>query len=151
VRRTSALALAAALTVSVAACGGPSTSAPVEFAATTSQVHALGATVVGVSHDRARLDVALHNVGAQVDALLSITCTCANAVEIHDVGHGSTLGPSVAAVTLPSEKMVFFEAGGRQIVLTGLTEPLASGDTVDLTFTFRISPSATAVATVKAH
>jgi copper(I)-binding protein len=150
VSRTPALALAAALAVSVTSCGSTSTSRPVDIAATTSAVHVLGATVVAGSHDGARLDVALHNVGTQTDALLSITCTCAN-VEIHDVGHGSKLGPTVDAVTLPSEQMVFFETGGRQIVLTGLTEPLAFGDTVDLTFTFRISPPLTAVATVKTH
>lgn len=146
-RRLAVLAMIGLLT----ACGGgSSTSLPTDLVGTPSaEVHVLSPTVVPESGGTADANLALHNAGAARDRLVGVSCTCATAAEIHGGSTAGDAGP-VDSISLPPDKVVFFGPGGPHIVLLGLTQSLAAGDTVTLSFTFEIAEPTTAVATVVA-
>jgi len=146
-RRLAVLAIAGVLS----ACGGASSSSlPTDLSGTpTSEIHVLSPTVMPESGGSADADLALHNAGADPDRLVGVSCTCATAAEIHGGSAAGDAGP-VDSISLPPDKAVFFGPGGPHIVLLGLTQPLAAGDTVTLSFTFEIADPASAIATVVA-
>ena len=146
-RRLAVLAMAGLLS---ACAGGSSSSLPTDLAGTpTSEVHVLSPTVVPGSGGSADADLALHNAGTARDRLIGVSCTCATAAEIHGGSVGGDTGP-VDSVPLPPDKVVFFGSGGPHIVLLGLTQPLAAGDAITLSFTFEIAEPTSAIATVVA-
>lgn len=146
-RRLALLAMAGLLS---ACAGGSSSSLSTDLTGEpTSEVHVLSPTVVPESGGSADADLALHNAGTVRDRLVGVACTCATAAEIHGGSDRGDTGP-VDSIPLPPDKVVFFGPGGPHIVLLGLTQPLAAGDTVTLSFTFEIADPTSAVATIVA-
>lgn len=134
----------------LAACRGAGSSglpsAPAE-SVSASDVHALAPVVTPAGTDTADVALGLHNAGTTRDRLLGVSCTCATAAEIHGGSAAGDTGP-VSGIPLPPDKVVFFGPGGPHIVLLGVTQTLAPGGTVTLSFTFETSAPATATATV---
>lgn len=130
------------------ACGGATTaSLPTDLAGTAAQVHVLSARVTLGAQGTAEASLALHNAGAQTDRLTGVSCTCAIAAELHGASQAGDLGP-VDSIALPPDEEVELGSGGPHVVLLGLTQPLAPGDTVTLQLTFETAPPTTAVAEV---
>jgi copper(I)-binding protein len=107
------------------------------------------AATVTPDGEQADAELAIHNAATTADALTGVSCTCATAAEIHGAGPSGDVGP-VDSVKLPPDKVVTFAPGGPHIVLIGLRQPLAPGDTVTLELTFAHAPPLSAVAEARA-
>ncbi|NCV96174.1 MAG: copper chaperone PCu(A)C [Actinobacteria bacterium] len=75
------------------------------------------------------------------DAILyaDVDFSIAMSTEVHETltaADGSTTTQMVESVPLPAGQPVAFEPGGLHIMLMGLKQPLALGDTVAVTLTF---------------
>jgi len=142
------LALVAVIGLLSGCGGGASTSLPTDLAGTpASEVHVLSPTLTPEGGDAADAEFALHNAGSTRDRLVGVSCTCATAAEIHGGSAAGDTGP-VDSIALPPDEAVFFGPGGPHVVLLGLTQTPAPGDTVTLSFTFEIAAPTTATATV---
>jgi copper(I)-binding protein len=140
-----------ALAILLAACGGassPSTSATPSIPVSTSEMHAIAATVTPNGQD-ADASLGIHNGTGSPDWLVGVSCTCATAAEIHGANSHGDVGP-VAGVPLPPDTVVLFAPGGPHIVLVGLTQPLTTGGTVTLELSFAHAPPTQVVAEIKA-
>jgi copper(I)-binding protein len=139
-----------AVAVVLSACGANTAaqSSPSVTAAPESDIHVFAATVT-LDGEQGDAEVAIHNAATSPDALTGVSCTCATAAEIHGGGPSGDPGP-VPSVKLPSNKVVTFAPGGPHIVLIGLTQPLAAGDTVTLELTFAHAAPLSTVAEVRA-
>lgn len=78
------------------------------------------------------------NDGEAVDALIAVMSDVAERVEIHETtleGGQAQMHP-VGSVEIPAGDQMAFEPGGFHVMLFGLVEPLAEGDTISLTLSF---------------
>jgi copper(I)-binding protein len=78
------------------------------------------------------------NSGA-ADQLLSVSTEVAEAVELHNLIVENNVGRMrpVQNVEVPANGQVAFEPGGYHVMLIGVKQTLAPGDTVPLTLTFQ--------------
>ena len=144
------LALVAVIGLLSGCGGGASTSVPTDLAGTpASEVHVLSPTLTPEGADDADASFTLHNAGSTRDRLVGVSCTCATAAEIHGGSAAGDAGP-VDSITLPPDEAVLFGPGGPHVVLLALTQTLAPGDTVTLSFMFEIAAPTSASATVVA-
>ena len=88
---------------------------------------------------------------AGADRLLSASSPQANLVQIHESRIESgmmMMGELREGLPLPAGEAVALEPGGNHLMLMGVGEPLAAGDTVVLTLTFETSAPVEVTATV---
>jgi copper(I)-binding protein len=76
--------------------------------------------------------------GSQVDQLVGASTPVATTAAVHETidDHGVMKMRPVAAVAIPPGQMVTFTPGGTHIMLTGLKQKLAAGQSFPLTLTF---------------
>jgi hypothetical protein len=88
----------------------------------------------------------LTNEGGQDDRLLSADTAVAETVELHESKmdeNGVMRMSPIPNVPIPAGDSATLEPGGKHIMLLGLKETLAAGDTFSLTLNFETSPSQT--------
>lgn len=80
----------------------------------------------------------LTNGSATADELVAASSDVAETVELHEssMEDGSMSMQQVNEIDIPGDGETMLEPGGFHIMLVGVTEDLAEGDTVDLTLTF---------------
>lgn len=81
----------------------------------------------------------IYNMSGADDRLVSVSCDCAERVEIHEMaGHGGARRMEVlSSLTLPTQRLVEIQPGGaRHLMLINLRAPLVAGQTVSLSFRF---------------
>lgn len=141
--RIPAWLLGATLVVSLVACtagstpgasGGPSPAPSAAIGITDAWVRAAATTDTPTA---AYLTIV--NGGTQDDALLGATSPGAASVELHETAMDSSgmagMHP-VDRLAVAAGATVKLEPGGYHLMLTGLTKPLAAGDTLVLDLTF---------------
>jgi copper(I)-binding protein len=85
------------------------------------------------------------------DSLVSVSSPRADRVEIHEskLENGMMVMTELrAGQPLPAGQKVELKPGGNHIMLLGVAEPLATGQTVDLTLTFANAPAVEVTAPV---
>jgi periplasmic copper chaperone A len=98
------------------------------------------ATVPGQISGAAYLTI--ENKGKQLDKLIAIESSAANAVEIHTMSmHGNVMRMRQAPAIefKPASKIIMQPGSGYHIMLIGLKKPLKIGDKFPLTLTFEKS------------
>jgi len=127
--RTTTMLLSGALGLLLAACSG---------AAAGGEITVSDARVPVPAGANGAAYMALTNGGDGADQLLSVSSDVAEAVELHETSMqgGSMSMQAVEGVEIPGGGEVVLEPGGLHVMLIGVTEDLAEGDTVDLTLTF---------------
>lgn len=73
------------------------------------------------------------------DRLVSVATSAAAVAQVHEMsteGGIMKMGEMAGGLSLPAGQAVSLAPGGNHIMLTGVTNPLAEGDTVALTLTF---------------
>lgn len=89
--------------------------------------------------DRAAVRLVVHNGTDAADVLIAVESPHAQRAEVHrssvDAQGRATMG-KVTRLPIPARSDVAFEPGGLHVMLTGLADALAVGDTVPITFTF---------------
>lgn len=144
-RRVPALAAAAILASSLAACGDGGTAGELEVSGAWARNSPMVATAGAVYLE-------ITNGGEADDALTaaSVDASVAGEVEIHetvatmpsDGGMGDASGEAmmemrpVDEIAIPAGETVALEPGGYHIMLVELAEPLEVGDEIELTLTF---------------
>jgi len=142
---TRAPILAAAL-LALAACS-PSGSGPGEAAT----VQAAGAICRPTPVGRQMTGCYLTLTAATADRLVSASSPDANLVQVHESRIESgmmMMGELREGLPLPAGETVALAPGGNHLMLMGVREPLAAGDTVALTLTFETSSPVEVTATV---
>ena len=95
----------------------------------------------------------IHNDGDTDDAVVGASSPAAGVVEIHETTtdeDGAMAMHPVAEVPVPAHGEAVFEPGGYHVMFVDPIEPLAVGDTVELTLDFAQAPSQTIVLPVQA-
>ncbi len=79
------------------------------------------------------------NAGTKEDRLVSATCLCARAVEIHlsHVMNGTAMMMPAGALTIPAGGQIAFGPGGYHLMILGLKQPLQDGAVQPLTLRFQ--------------
>ncbi len=93
----------------------------------------------------------LNLVAASDDRLVSVDSPAAALAQIHETSMEGGMGmmrPIEDGVPLTAGEPVSFSPGANHIMLSGVREPLATGDTVELTLTFEHAPKLVVAATV---
>ncbi len=141
-RRASALA-------STPAAGAPAGTSGAESSGAESSGDEPAADVVAImnawirqAHPDATVNagyMTLVNVGSEDLALVKLESTAFEAVELHEMAMADGLMKmrELTEVAVPAGGQARFEPGGRHLMLKGPERPLAEGQTVDLTLTFR--------------
>ncbi|MBW3604480.1 MAG: copper chaperone PCu(A)C [Actinobacteria bacterium] len=111
---------------------------PLAGAASGSEIAVADARVPVPAGVNAAAYMTLTNDGDTADQLIGARTDIAGAVELHQTATegGSTSMQQVDAVELPAGSLVVLEPGGLHVMLLGVTQELAEGDTVDLTLIF---------------
>jgi copper(I)-binding protein len=114
----------------------------------------LRASFVGADADPTAAYVQIHNAGGN-DTLLDASTPAAATVELQQrqASPDDPAGVLVAVdqLEVPGYTDTSLQPGGDQLLLTGLTRPLAVGDTVELTLRFERSGSRTVEAEVASY
>lgn len=78
------------------------------------------------------------NKGA-ADALIAASCTCAREVQMHRMSmNGSVMSMNrVTSLAVPARGKLKLKSGGAHLMVMGLKKPLAEGEKVRMTLTFR--------------
>jgi hypothetical protein len=76
--------------------------------------------------------------GAAPDALVSVTTPVAATADVHETltENGVTKMRPAPSLPIPAGKVVTFKPGGYHVMLVGLKQPLAAGQSFPLTLTF---------------
>lgn len=146
-RRMSAATLAAALGLTLAACGDDTPEAaspsaeesgamamPEGASATSGDLALAGFWVRESSLDLAAGFGTITNNAAEDDALVAATASGVPTVELHQTMDG--VMQQVDAFPVEAGGSVTLEPGGNHLMFLGLTEPLVAGQSVDLTLSF---------------
>ncbi len=131
----------------LAACG-PSTAPQTGPAATVAVADALCRPTPNGRHATACYVTLTANTD---DRLVSVSSPRGDRVEIHEskLENGMMVMTELrAGQPLPAGQKVELKPGGNHIMLLGLTEPLATGQTVDLTLSFANAPAVEVTAPV---
>ncbi len=94
----------------------------------------------------------IHNNGAQNDRLVSVSCDCAEAAEIHEMkmdGNVMRMRQLPDGLPIPAGSTVVLEPGSYHLMFIGLNAPFKQGDTVEATLTFEKAGSVDALFEVK--
>lgn len=101
----------------------------------------------------AAVRMVVHNPTDEADSLIGVSSPVARTATIHrsqtDSAGRSTM-VAQRSLRIAARSDVYFEPSGLHVMLTGITEPLAIGDRVPLTLTFRHAGTVTATAKVVA-
>ncbi len=98
------------------------------------------ATVAGQSTGAAYLTI--HNAGAADDRLLSASTTVAPETSLHTSTNENGVArmrPLADGLPTPAGETVKLEPGGHHLMLTGLRQPLAAGQSIELSLRFERS------------
>lgn len=127
--RTTTVLLLAALPLVSAACTP---------AASSSEITVANARVPVPAGVNAAAYMTLTNDGDSADQLISASTDIAGSVELHQTTteDGSMSMQQVTGVEIPAGGQAVLEPGGLHVMLIGVTEDLAEGDTVELTLAF---------------
>ena len=106
------------------------------------------ATLAGKPSSAAYFTVS--NTGGAQDTLIAVTSSSGTA-EVHSTSMdgGIMRMRKLDRVPLPAGETVKLEPGGTHVMLTGLTEPLAAGQKVELTLRFEKSQEQTVAAEIR--
>lgn len=107
--------------------------------------------LVGSDHDPTGAYVVIHNAGGP-DTLLSASTPAATSVDLQEPstdGDGALV--TVSSIEVPGFDDLRLQPGGDQLLLRGLTAPLAVGQEVSITLEFRKSGTVTIEATVATY
>lgn len=101
--------------------------------------------------DAAAFYVTLANRTDTEDALVGAESERCGEAQLHEsVMDGDVMSMrQVSAVELPAGGTVALEPGGLHIMCLGVTEPLETGETIDVTLRFDVAPDQTAVVAVE--
>ena len=105
------------------------------------KIHVIGAWArpAGPGTPNSAAYTLLVNLTGREDTLQCVSTTAARA-ELHEMKMGSgdvmQMTPIEGGIVIPAGGAVILQPGGKHIMLIGLTQELASGTTLDLTFTF---------------
>jgi len=93
------------------------------------------------------------NTGTKEDRLMSATCACARAVEIHvsHVMNGTAMMMPASALPIPAGGQIAFGPGGYHLMILGLKAPLQDGAVQSLTLKFQHAGAVVAPFQVKAR
>lgn len=83
--------------------------------------------------------VTIHNNGQSGDRLVSLSCACAEASEIHEMTMENNImrmRQLPDGLTIPAGGSVELKPGGYHLMFIGLKAPFVEGDTVEATLTF---------------
>lgn len=144
-----ALLVAAALLLGTTAC---SSDGGTTKAAAAGAVSVEDATVDWPANPSvAAVRMVVRNDTAQADTLVAVASPVATSATIHrtetDAAGRSTMTPQ-QRLPIPARSSVTFRPGGLHVMLTGITDDLAVGDTVKLTVTFEHAGPVTVTAKV---
>ena len=119
--------------------------------ALTLQGAVVRAVPAGVPNTAAYLTIV--NGGAMPDRLLSVSCDCARAVEMHisHVMNGMAMMMPSGPVEIPAGGQVSFAPGARHLMVMGLKAPLADGSTQEMTLKFQAAGTVKAGFAVKSR
>lgn len=80
----------------------------------------------------------IHNNGGEPERLVAVSTTAAQRAELHDhVMDGEVARmEQVGAIEIPAGGSAALAPGGLHVMLMGLAEPLAAGDSIELRLTF---------------
>jgi len=135
-----------ALALAASACGGSTTSSTAPVIADVSDVHIFAASVEAApTGDVAQVVADLHNASNAKDAVVSVSCSCGGTAMLFEPGATKP----AASIALPPQKVVLFGPRGARIELSGLSQPLSAGSTVNLMFSFQTAAPASATAAVR--
>ena len=136
------------LSLIAAQCSGLATAPPAESQSKTGAEAAVapGGPVIKVMEPRARASMPngavymqLMNEGDADDRLIKAESVVAEAVELHeskmDENEVMRMSP-VEMIAVPAGGSAILEPGGKHIMLLGLTEELATGDSFEVTLNF---------------
>ena len=130
------VALLAAVTLGLAACGSGSSTAAAQ---PSSRLEVLDVRVDRPFTAQAAVRLVVRNGAGTPDTLLSVSSPAASGSSIHrtvtDSKDRSTM-VGVERLPIPARSDVTFEPGGLHVMLTGLKHELAIGDHVTVTFRF---------------
>ena len=157
-----AIALTAALSVSLAACGSDDSDVAADPSPTASGAMATlpegaSATVgefvlTGFWVKESSLDLSagfgtITNDGPEDDALVEASAPGVPMVEMHETVDG--VMQQVESFPIASGGSLTLAPGGNHLMFMGLTEPLAVGETIDITLSFASGQTATITAPVE--
>jgi copper(I)-binding protein len=93
------------------------------------------------------------NAGAKPDRLLSVSCACANSVEVHQsqVMNGMAMMMASGPVAIPAHGQLSFSPGGYHLMVTGLKTPLKDGGSEAVTLRFEHAGTVTVDFAVRAR
>lgn len=116
----------------------PLVSAACTPAASSSEITVADARVPVPAGVNAAAYMTLTNDGDSADQLISASTDIAGSVELHQTTteDGSMSMQQVTGVEIPAGGQAVLEPGGLHVMLIGVTEDLAEGDTVELTLAF---------------
>lgn len=116
----------------------PLVSAACTPAASSSEITVADARVPVPAGVNAAAYMTLTNDGDSADQLISASTDIAGSVELHQTTteDGSMSMQQVTGVEIPASGQAVLEPGGLHVMLIGVTEDLAEGDTVELTLAF---------------
>ncbi|MTH34648.1 DUF1775 domain-containing protein [Paracoccus limosus] len=118
--------------------GGDQAAAPAADQAGDIRVDGAFARATPPGADLAGGFLTIHNRGA-ADRLVEVSTALADHVEIHEMvmqGDVMTMRPQPDGLPIPAGQTVELKPGGYHLMLMGLKQPLAQGETVPLTLTF---------------
>ena len=83
--------------------------------------------------------LAVINMGTQADTLLSASTSAAEQAMLHETVMDGDVARMVhvGEIDIPADGSLVLEPGGKHLMLTGLSAPLAEGQTFTLTLQFR--------------
>jgi copper(I)-binding protein len=143
------LAVAAAV-AALSLAGGAAAHEVKTGALTLTSLH-VKASLKGVSNTAGYLTVS--NAGVKPDRLLSASCACARAVQIHRMsvkGGIMRMTPVADGLPVPAKGVLDLKPGGDHLMLVGLKAPLADGTSVPMTLKFAVAGTVTTNFHVKA-
>ncbi|CAN5896851.1 copper chaperone PCu(A)C [soil metagenome] len=131
VSRTTTRLTLGLLMILLTACGGAAATGGGEITVSDARVP-VPAGANGAAY------MTLTNDGDSSDQLVGASSEIAGTVELHEssMADGSMSMQQVDGIEIPSGGYATLEPGGFHVMLIGVTEDLAEGDTVDLTLTF---------------
>jgi copper(I)-binding protein len=158
-----AVALTAALSLSLAACGSDDSDAtepspsPTMSGAMATTPDGASATVgdfalTGFWVKESSLDLSagfgtITNNGTEADALVGASAPGVPMIEMHETVDG--VMQQVESFPIPAGGSLTLAPGGNHLMFMGLTEPLAVGETIDITLSFESGQTAMITAPIE--
>jgi hypothetical protein len=151
-------ALVGAALVAAGACGDDSDgengghTATGEVVAVAGDIEIIEPFARETVNEVAAVYLTLQSTGLE-DTLVGVQASVGTAWAVHEVveeGGSGSMRPVQGGLVIPAGGHVHLEPGGYHVMLTGLAEPLAPGDELELELTFASGASASFVVPVRA-